>query len=278
MISTITIGATTIGALSSGYIFDKLTGFDFPKTNVTMRDRGHYHGARLGNYNYGRREFTIEGTIYGDTESDFETKRRALQQVLDLYNGTQTILITTKSGLTLQADAIVKTELGQPYEKNKVFMGTFFINMVAAFPYLLSQTLNSEDVAVADGGGGAIPATIPFSLGTGGTGATTVANDGNAYAFPTIKIYGVIENPSVQNVTTGKQCALTYTLSSSGDYIEIDTYNRTVLLNGVTNIRQYFSGDWLTLAPGDNDLKLSSASYGGSALANFEYRDSYLGI
>lgn len=278
MIVTITFGSVTIGAYSSGYLIDKLKGFDFPEVNVDVADRGQYHGARLNSYSYGERLFTINGSIYGTSASNLETKRQALQKALDLHGGVQTMTLTTRGSLALQAEVIAIAKFGVEYKKGSMSFCDFMIQLVAPYPFLLSQVLNSEEVEPFSGGGFAIPFAIPFSMGVGGSGTTTVTNDGNARAFPIITINGPIENPSIQNSTTGETCSLNYTLSTSTDYIEIDTYNRTVMLNGVTNLRQYFSGDWITLASGDNSIKLTGSSTGADTGAIFSYRDHYLGL
>lgn len=278
MIDNLVINNLTLGSVASGYYFTKLAGFEFPELRIDIKDRGNYDGARLGTYNYGRRIMSVEGELWGSTATDYESKRRALQLALGISNGLTTLTINTKSGLTLEASVILNVQLGAEYQKGNIIFGSFRIEFVAPYPFLLSSTSTNTQVDPYTGGGGAIPSAIPFSLGVGGSGAETINNAGNGTEYPTIKIYGSIENPSMQNTTTGKQFSLSYNLSTSTDYIEIDTYNQTVLLNGVTNIRQYFSGDFITLEAGDNEIKLTSASYDSNAHAIVTHKDSYLGI
>jgi len=277
MITTIAINGLTIGTYTSGYLFDTLNGFGSPDVKVSIKEKGAYHGADLGNYNYGKRGFSLEGRIVGDDTTDYAEKRRALEQAVDLYDGLQTVTIVTKDGLTLVVDVIITSAIDMPYEAGQAIMSNYRLEFAAPYPFIKGNADITETVPVHTGGGAEIPAELPLEIGQGGTGDTTVTNDGNAKAFPIIKIYGAIENPSISNQTRGESLGLTYTLNSTTDYIEIDTYNRTILLNGITNIRQYFTGDFIVLNPGDNTIRLSAASYAGG-YAEIIYRDSYLGI
>lgn len=277
MITSIVVGGLTIGTYASGYLFDALNGFGSPDVKVSVKEKGAYHGADLGNYSYGKRGFSIEGRIIGDSTSDYASKRRALEQALDLFDGLQTVTIATKDSLSLQVDAIITAAIDMPYEAGQAIMSNFRIELTAPYPFIKGATENTETVPVHTGGGAEIPADLPLEIGEGGTGDTTVTNDGNAKAFPIIKIYGAIENPSISNITRGESLGLTYTLNSTTDYIEIDTYNRTVLLNGTTNIRQYLTGDFWVLDAGANTIRLSAASV-AAGYAEVVYRDSYLGI
>jgi len=278
MITQITINSLVIGTYASGYLFKQLSGFGFPEVRIDVKDRGNYDGAKLGNYNYGRRIMSIDGEIIGSSPSDYETKRQALEKAVRVSDGLATMQIATRGGLSLQADVILNALLDAPYKAGNMIRGEFRLEFVAPYPFILGQTENNEDISVYSGGGGTLPATLPFSLAVGGTGAVEISNSGNGKAYPTIKIYGAISNPSIQNETTGESFSIAYTLSYSTDYIEIDIFNRTVLLNGVTNILQYFSGDWLTLEAGANNLKLTASSNSSVAKATITWRDHYLGI
>jgi len=277
MITSIIIKSLTIGTYASGYLFDALNGFGGANVNVSIKEKGAYHGASLGNYSYGKRGFSIEGRILGDDLDDYNEKRRALEQAVDLFDGLTTVTINTKDGLTLQIDAIVSAALDAPYEAGQAVVSNFRMELVAPYPFIESATENTESVPVHTGGGAEIPAELPLEIGSGGVGDTTITNDGNGKAYPTIKIYGAIESPSITNTTRGEGLSINYTLATSTDYIEIDIYNRTVLLNGVTNLRQYVTGDFWVLDAGANVIRLSAAS-SSSATAEIIYRDSYLGI
>lgn len=278
MITQAVINGLTIGTWASGYLFKRLSGFDMPDTTVEVKNRGSYHGALIGNKYYGRRIFSLEGEIIGTDAADYESKRRALQNALDIIDDVQTVVFTTRGGLVVQSDVVLNRKLELPYVAGQVIRGDFRIEFVSEYPFLLGNTEQVEEVVIGAGGGGAIPMAVPFSLGNGATGGTVITNDGNAPAYPTIRIYGAIQNPTLVNQTTGKTLSITYTLSSSTDYIDIDIYRRTAKNQAGASIKRYVTGDWWTLAVGANTIKLTGSSESPSHKAEITYRDSYLGL
>lgn len=278
MITQAVINGLTIGTWASGYLFRRISGFDMPDATVEVKGRGSYHGALIGNKFYGRRILSLEGEIVGSSAADYETKRRALQDALDLMDGVQTVVFTTRGGLVVRADVVLNRKLELPYVAGQVIRGDFRIEFVSEYPFLLGNSEDTVEVTIGAGGGGAIPMAVPFSMANGATGGTVITNDGNAPAFPTIRIYGAIQNPTLVNQTTNKILSITYTLASSTEYIDIDIYRRTAKNQAGASIKRYVTGDWWTLAVGANTIKLTGSSESPSHKAEITYRDSYLGL
>jgi hypothetical protein len=278
MISQIIIGNITISgdSISTGYVLGNTSGFEMPELRIDVKDKGNYHGARLGSKLYGRRIFTVNFTILGSSASDYETKRQNLINALGIMGGTYTMRINTRDGTQLKSEAIINS-LDVPYSKGNVVMGDVRVELVAPNPFIKSYLSVSGTVYQWSGGGFAIPFGIPLDMSTQSDALKTITNNGNGNAYPVITIHGQIENPTVYNVTTGEDFSLTYNIGN-GDYITIDTWNRTVVLNGTTNVKRYFSGDWLYLPSGDSEIKMDSASSDDDARAVFVYNHAYLGI
>lgn len=92
----------------------------------------------------------------------------------------------------------------------------------------------------------------------GGSDITTVTNNSIANVAPTITITGLAENPSFTNLTTNQ------TLDYSGNVTEtqtlvIDVSKKTAKLNGA-NVTWRISGEWPTLAPGNNRLTYTTGN------------------
>ena len=124
---------------------------------------------------------------------------------------------------------------------------------------------------------------IPMDMSVGGSVESAVANIGNFSSFPFFTIFGSIQDPTVSNQTTGESFSLDYTLTTATERIEIDVENRTVLYYSApnaapVNIRQYFSGDWFELQPGNNTIKLVVSDTADTGYLNVEWRDAYIGI
>lgn len=278
MITTIAINGLTIGTVASGYVFKSLAGFDYPTVRVNVKENGNYHGARYGSAYYGARVMTIEGEIWGDSPEDYELKRRALGQAFTILNGLQPVTFTTRGGLVLKADCIVNNRVEIPYESGLMQRGTFRIELIAPFPFFLSSTTQTTAVYVFEGGGGEIPSEIPFTFSEGLAGNVDINNLGNVEAYPIIRLYGIMTDPVIRNNTSGLQLSLDYELTTTDQYIEIDTYRRTVKRGDTgANIFANATGDFWTLKTGINNVVLSASSYAEGARAEVVYQYHYLG-
>jgi phage-related protein len=128
----------------------------------------------------------------------------------------------------------------------------------------------------------AIPMTLPLSFNANSSSLGTLNNAGNVEAFPSIIITGPLEDPVLTNETNGQSMNLTYALTTSAEFIVIDTILRTVLYyadvdTAPVNIRSAMTGDFITLSPGDNIVKLVVANF-ADGNAQLAWRDSYSGL
>lgn len=120
-----------------------------------------------------------------------------------------------------------------------------------------------DTVALTSGGGGfTIPLTIPVTFTSSSGGDVTVTNSGDFYAYPKMRVYGPITNPQVINNTSGERLAFVGSIAS-GDYWEIDLFNKTVKLNGITAIRalEISESTWFRFGFGNTNMQLSGSGY-----------------
>lgn len=244
---------------------------------MNVKENGNYHGARFGSAYYGARVMTIEGEIRGTSPEDYEQKRRALGQAFTILNGLQQVTFITRGGLTLKADCIVNNRLEMPYESGLMQRGDFRIELIAPFPFFLSESTQTVNVYVFEGGGAQIPAEIPLNFGAGLAGNVDINNLGNVEAYPIIRLYGIMNDPVIRNNTSGLQLSLDYNLTATNQYIEVDTYRRTAKRDTGTNVFANVTGDFWTFKTGINNIVLSASSYGEGAKAEVIYQYHYLG-
>lgn len=131
----------------------------------------------------------------------------------------------------------------------------------------------------ADVGGFSYPYSYPYSYGgTGGTG-DAVVNGGDAPSWPLLRLYGPITLPIVENLTLGRGLYFATTLAA-GDFLEIDTEARTVLMNGVVGASRYgllnaAASSWWPLEPGTNAIRLRAQAFDTGARVELTYRNRY---
>jgi len=140
-----------------------------------------------------------------------------------------------------------------------------------------------ETLAVA-GGGLIFPITFPITFASGDIDDTLVVdNIGDAPTWPTIRIYGPGENPSLENTTTGKVFALTQVLETD-DYVDIDMEAALVTfydasLGTTTSISQAMTdaSEFWALQVGENSIDVT-VEEAVSGSVRFSYYLRYLGI
>jgi len=113
-----------------------------------------------------------------------------------------------------------------------------------------------------------------------GAGRITVVNEGSATAYPIIRFYGPLEDPLLENETSDRQLRFEISISA-GDYLEVDTANRTARLNGLAENSRYDAFDfptsqWWGLRPGGNLLRFAPDSSSQPAVAEVRWRAAWL--
>lgn len=278
MITSVYLGTDQLD--SDKRILQAIRNLAFPETSFQLAKRGGFTGNKLSVGKPRSYTFSTEWIVLGDTFSDLATQRQSFVEILGkiLESGTKTFMINKVNGVNVQID-VKSVKVTGDLSANDPLKGNLLIELAAEYPYLQSQTLQSTNIYIFNGGGMTIPMGIPMSMGVGGTNEVILTNNGNVIAYPVFYFYGPLQNPSLTNLTTGKTFNLAYTLTDSSQLITVDTFNRTVVLSsGTTNVRNSASGDFWTLARGANTVHLSAAAYNTQGKVTVQFRDHYLGI
>ena len=262
-----------------------IQGLEMPEIRLPSFERPNVDGAFVPNQLYGGRAITLEGKVVASDVATYRTRRRSLENVARIYRPGDiltpiTLKFTTMDDLELQVEVYTKK---LKFPDTLMTASDFVLDLYAPNLRILSQELHTQQVNIFEGGGMAIPMAIPTDMGVGGSVETQITNAGGISAFPFWVINGTIDDPTISNQTTGESFSLNYTLTTTSERIEVDVENRTVLYfatPGATglNIRQYFSGDWFELTPGNNTIKLVVADTSDTGNAVVTWRDAYIGI
>lgn len=108
------------------------------------------------------------------------------------------------------------------------------------------------------------------------TSSGTIVNRGNVRVPILIRVSGAATSSAqIKNTTTSQEIKFVQS-KSTGSTLEIDTYNREVLLDTagtISNGRQYIEtlADWIYLEPGSNSFTASGATF------EVEYRSGWIG-
>lgn len=137
------------------------------------------------------------------------------------------------------------------------------IRMATSDPRIYAFTESTEtDTLPTTGGGMEFNESPNITFGATSTGGLfTCTNDGTFETWPVIKLTGPVTDPVIYNTTSGKEIGFDITVGS-GDYLVIDTGNRTVLLNGTASRYSTLTSDseWWALDAGDNEIRYEAAT------------------
>jgi len=148
------------------------------------------------------------------------------------------------------------------------------LRFLATKPWIYDNTETTVTSPILAGSSSGLtwPLTWPLVWGTVTASSFTVTNDGTSRAEFVATIPGPVTNPVIQHIDRGLELAFEITLDA-GQYLEVDTEERTVLLNGTANRYYVKSGTWFNLAPGDNLLSYRADS--GSSNLSIVYRSTW---
>lgn len=262
---------------SKRYLVDA-PGIGNANIDISNYARGGRDGIALSRPYYRGFAISLEFFIIADSASDLVTQRDAFIKLFRLKSDRSLATQTKRLGFSL-ADGTVKeipvifTGIQADPSKDSVHTCSVYVQAQSELEYFYADSENTKDIAIYQGGGMAIPMAIPMDMSNPIGGASVIiSNGGNAEYYPTITIYGSLSGFDLTNVEGDKTISYSGTLGAS-DYLVLDMYNRTALLNGVVNALGDISGDWWWLDIGDNTIKLVTTS--GDGYATFAYRDAY---
>lgn len=130
-------------------------------------------------------------------------------------------------------------------------------------------------------GGFSFPFSFPIVFPAGGGGAVAVDNAGNMPAQWVARIFGPCDDPILTNETTGESVGFSGLTIAAGDYVEIDSTNHTVYVNGLSSASRYHLLDlttlsWFRIRPGSTLIVFTATSPGATAQAEITFRSTYL--
>lgn len=160
----------------------------------------------------------------------------------------------------------------------------FTLPLISVDPFILGETLHDQYtsfVTPSAGGGFIFPFSFPFMFAdASGDGGGTFHNAGELDAYPIVRIYGDIVNPTIINQTTGLLTTLDVSVNAP-DFVEIDMWNEKITLNGSDTtpllkvLNNAVSSFW-PLQPDDNQVRLiGSNANPATTRAELLWKDSY---
>lgn len=258
---------------------DGMTGL--PEIRTSSGVNAGYDGGWTSAQNYDARLITIRGVIAHPVVSTVETIRRQLVSLVGQgRKEALTLRLTTEAGnvYTVFVRTIACTMALQRVLTSQEFQ----IQFRADDPLIYDDGASSGTAGILRVqralGGFEINFNLPLFIGGGSTG-TPIENGGSETVYPIISLYGPLHSPTVINSTTNQQMQILADLAYEKDVAVIDSQTRTITINGSDAYHLKADGsEFITIAPGTNDMTLTSAQTSDEGYAEIKYKQGYLSI
>jgi Siphovirus-type tail component, C-terminal domain len=245
---------------------------DMPDLRTSDRTRLRRHGELPGDDFLGGRSIVLTLEVFGADDTAFQAAIDALKLAF-APGSPEASLVLQVPGIAGGGQRRINArprKLALPVDVDRFFyrQPTCIIQLDATDPRIYDDALQSVATSLA-----ATPTghtwnnTWNLSWGTAGVSGSIFAN--NAGTFPTppaFRIDGPVTNPSIENITSGFTLAFNITLGA-GEFLDIDTDARTVLLGGTASRYSTLTiADWFDLKPGITELKFRGTTAGSPQL------------
>ena len=277
---------TVFSATATDYVLLKrYEGFSFtPATHRTTRSP-YQNGATIQNTDGDPREISFEIMVKADTLSAMET---LIENLSDQFNplGDEGILVYEKANGDTRR---IYCKSNMPSIDMNVRNATsqkVLIKLIAYDPFWYSSSSNIAYVAPPGTEMFPFPSVTSWPWEFGAIPASpTVINAGTMDAACNFVFTGPIENPSLNNITTGKIFSITKDMAA-GDTFTVNTdigeqsAYYTPSGGATVNGMQYVdvTASFWQLVPGNNVITLTSDSATSPAGCSVEWSDRYVGV
>lgn len=232
-----TLTMTGTDVWGNGWIYDNDTldaWFKLAPVAVKLNKRPNAHGTYLPDQLFTEEHRTsIVGQYFGATVLDAAQARNRLTA---LFNDGRPVMITVTDDLGATSRVGLVIEASPEWEPDTHFR--FTLTIAAADPRRYG-TMRDASTGLATPGSGLVwplgtnPAAF-WDWGTeGATGRTSFTNYGNTSTYPVLLVGeggSLPEGFVITEIETGRQ--LTYSRSTSGQIVRLDTRTRRVTING----------------------------------------------
>lgn len=271
---------------NTDYGFVKAEGLkDRPEIRTSDRTRLRQHGMLPGDDFVGGRSVVIDLEINGDDSTIFETNVQAFDLALQPGNpeGILKFKIPGVAGGGIRRMNVRPRKIALPVESSFYYrLPVASVEFFATDPRIYDDTQQSPSVGIAASVSGHAWNNT-WNLNWGGASTSNIVQATNVGTFPApcvIRFNGPVTNPQIENVTQGKSLKLTADgglVLGVGEFVELDTNTRTILLGGTSSRYSKLSSDsrWFDLAPGINELRFTGST-SGSPTMQVTYRSAWL--
>ena len=264
---------------------------DLPVIRNQDDNRGYLDGMWTGRDFLSGRTLVFVMTVRGDENYSMQYYMDLLQaNLIPQQQGTGLLQFKLPNNSLQRINARVRRRAVTINTNYSSGLATATYEFFCPNPLYYDDTLESTDLTLATSVAGrtynrvytgaaqvgANPYETGMIYGAGSTSANLITNNGWATTYPEITIQGPAINPKVTDVTAGAFLLIDATIGTN-DTLILDTYNRTVTLNGV-NRRALLnnSSTWFAAPPGTSYYTFTATGTDGNTSCLVTWRNAYI--
>lgn len=242
---------TVVGAALIDHNFNNL-----PNRQLNIYKLARANKSILTSAEYAHKEVTVNFHLRGCDRGETETVMEELKAFLRIINQP---LIVRQADKDITYNDATLNEINYEWYSNKIILTLVF---------MVADPIGYEDSDT----------TMLVTSITSSTSSNAISNDGSFDANPVINVLlntvtgGTDQSMSIKNEETGQGITLTRTWANS-DTVEIDTENKTVIINGTNSD---FSGQFPTFPPGTGSLGYTDTFTTRSVDLTVTYQKHYI--
>lgn len=256
----------------------------FPAIRDVTEGRVDDDGERDSTLLFGARAVSLEAAFTDDTYAPADL----LDQVKQfLHPRTRPYLYVTQDGWQQERRIRLRVDqFSEPYEGYAASqVRAVQLQWRAPDGIWEAADLSTETIAADVTGTDGIAFPIVFPLAwptTQATGASQLSSLGGIPAHFVARLYGPCTAPRLLNETTGEEITFTGALTlAAGEYVEIDTRERTAYLNSLATqsrlgLLDFEVTSWWRIEPGDQAVRYVPESSSPGSVAEIDYRPAWL--
>lgn len=254
---------------------------DLPEVLTSDAHRLKANGLYAGDDHLGGRSVTVVIEVWGD-EDTFDAAMSALMGVTRPGDHEKPLVFRIPG----VAGGGLREVHCRPRKRNITVGRDFYykipivtVDFYATNPYIFSNEQGEEYIGLAGGGTLGLLFDLEFDASFGGLptdGHASCVNEGSVDAYPIITITGPCVNPRIENASASKSLGFDLTLAD-GDELVIDTYERTVILNGTASRYNTIEvgSQWFSFSPGNNTVRFTASTL-TTATAAIRWRSAWV--
>lgn len=254
------------------WLWSDIEGWDGPEAATQFTQRTAQDGSWSGTPLYAQRAMTLSGGVWCDSP---ERLRDAHDRLMAAITKEPFQLKVDEHGL--ERFVTVQRVGAVTWNYYTSTGASWSFQVVATDPRKYSTELSTATIYLGSVDGGfSLPFSLPFSIdATITTDTISALNRGNIDAPLTLQFHGPVTNPILSQPTLDRQVQINLPLGGD-QFVDVLTDTHKVLLGGTTSRLYAKEGDWLSLPPGNTDLRFLAESYDSSAFVNVTWRSTWI--